>query len=339
MPPEHPINKNNSDTQLPPPTTTTSKPPTRKTSAYYQPYDISKSYRQVPLRRPTHNRITRAATHYNLQLINNVLDPTTGQQQNYKQLIAPNSPTHDIRLHSMGNEIGRLAQGMPTRVQGTDTIFFIPKHKIPLGRKVTYARIVPAIRPQKDETHCTRMTVGGNLLQYDQDTGSPAADLVTAKLFFNIIISTPRARFMNMDVKDFYLNNNMPCYEYMKIHISLLPKDVINHYHLQNIQDEQGYVYMEIRKGMYGLKQAGRIAYDALVKHLAKYSYVPSNTTQGLWTHVTRPIQFILVVDDFGVKYTNEEDVHHLIAALKDKYNISIDWEGSLYCDIDALRR
>jgi Reverse transcriptase (RNA-dependent DNA polymerase). len=223
---------------------------------------------------------------------------------------------------------------MPTRVQGTDTIFFIPKHKIPPGRKVTYARIVPAIRPQKDETHRTRMTVGGNLLQYDQDTGSPAADLVTAKLFFNSVISTPRARFMNMDVKDFYLNNIMPRYEYMKIHISLLPKDVINHYHLQHIQDEHGYVYMEIRKGMYGLKQAGRIAYDALVKHLAKYGYVPSNTTQGLWTHVTRPIQFILVVDDFGVKYTNEADVHHLIAALKDKYNISIDWEGSLYCGL-----
>jgi hypothetical protein len=105
-PPERPINKNNRDTLLPPHTKTASKPPTRKTSPYYHPCDIAKSYRQVPLRRPTHNRNTRAATHYNLQLINNVLDPTTGQQQNYKQLIAPNSPTRDIWLQSMGNEIG-----------------------------------------------------------------------------------------------------------------------------------------------------------------------------------------------------------------------------------------
>eukprot|EP00957_Ditylum_brightwellii_P082019 6236891-Ditylum_brightwellii.AAC.1 len=28
----------------------------------------------------------------------------------------------------------------------------------------------------------------------------------------------------------------------------------------------------------------------------------------GLWRHTTRDIRFTLVVDDFGVKYTNKED-------------------------------
>jgi len=32
-----------------------------------------------------------------------------------------------------------------------------------------------------------------------------------------------------------------------------------------------------------------------------------------MWKHVARPIQFCLVVDDFGVKYTNQEDIDHLI--------------------------
>jgi Reverse transcriptase (RNA-dependent DNA polymerase). len=120
----------------------------------------------------------------------------------------------------------------------------------------------------------------------------------------------------------------------MKIHLSQIPDDIIGQYNLRDIADNNGFVYIEIRKGMYGLKQAGRIAYKALVTHLAKYGYSPSQMTQGLWTHATRSIQFILVVDDFGVKYTDEADVHHLINALTDKYKISIDWNGQVYCGL-----
>jgi Reverse transcriptase (RNA-dependent DNA polymerase). len=303
-------------------------------SKSYSPQDLRKPFRQAMPRRPLHTRNTRAATQFRLQHMNNVLDPNTGNQLEYRQLIAKNSPSRDIWLQSMGNEIGRLAQGIPGRVTGTNTIFFIPKSAVPPKRKVTYARIVPAIRPQKEETHRIRVTVGGNLLEYDADTGTPAADLTTTKLFLNSVISTESARFMNMDVKDFYLNNVMKIFEYMKIHLSQIPDDVIRQYNLREIADDNGFVCIEIRKGMYGLKQAGRIAYEALVAHLAKYGYSPSQTTQGLWTHATRSIQFILVVDDFGVKYTDEADVHHLIKALTDKYKISIDWNGQVYCGL-----
>ena len=47
---------------------------------------------------------------------------------------------------------------------GTNNIFFIPKDKVPAGRTVTYGRILVEIRPQKVETHSTRLTVGGNLI-------------------------------------------------------------------------------------------------------------------------------------------------------------------------------
>ena len=56
--------------------------------------------------------------------------------------------------------------------------------------------------------------------------------------------------------------------------------------------------------------------------------------TQGLLKHINRPIQFTLVVDDFGVKYVGKEHVDHLIAALKQTYNLKEDWNGELYCDI-----
>jgi hypothetical protein len=45
----------------------------------------------------------------------------------------------------------------------------------------------------------------------------------------------------------------------MKIPIALLPDDIIEHYQLQE-KVLDGYVYMEIRKGMYGLLQAGILA-------------------------------------------------------------------------------
>jgi hypothetical protein len=55
----------------------------------------------------------------------------------------------------------------------------------------------------------------------------------------------------------------------------------------------------------------------------------------GLWQHDARDIAFCLVVDDFGVKYTNKDDADHLIASLKaSNYQLSTDWEGSRYCGL-----
>lgn len=56
--------------------------------------------------------------------------------------------------------------------------------------------------------------------------------------------------------------------------------------------------------------------------------------TPGLWKHRWRPIAFALVVDDFGVEYTNTADATHLITALKQHYEFEIDWDGKLFCGI-----
>ena len=62
----------------------------------------------------------------------------------------------------------------------------------------------------------------------------------------------------------------------------------------------------------------------------------------GLWTQDWRPICISLVVDDFGVKYVGEEHADHLIAALKDTYEIEVDTEGDKYVgfslDWDCLK-
>jgi hypothetical protein len=55
---------------------------------------------------------------------------------------------------------------------------------------------------------------------------------------------------------------------------------------------------------------------------------------RGLWYHKTHPITFALVVDDFGVKYVNKDDVDNLIASIKKNYMLTKDWTGNLYCGI-----
>jgi hypothetical protein len=86
---------------------------------------------------------------------------------------------------------------------------------------------------------------------------------------------------------------------------------------------------------MYGLPQAGRLANNDLVDHLAQHGYHQSKTTPGLYQHVTRPITFCLVVDDFGIKYIGREHAEHLIAVLKEKYAITTNWDDTKFIGLD----
>jgi len=106
---------------------------------------------------------------------------------------------------------------------------------------------------------------------------------------------------MTGDVKDFYLGTPMDDYEYMHIPISVIPDSIMEHYNLAPLI-HKGFVYVEIRKGMYGLPQAGKIANDQLTKFLTPHSYEPVPITTGLWKHTTRDLSFTLVVDDSGIK-------------------------------------
>ena len=123
----------------------------------------------------------------------------------------------------------------------------------------------------------------------------------------------------------------MSDFEYMKIKYSKIPQEIIDEYNLDKIVAEDGHVYMEIRKGMPGLKQAGKIANDHLTKHLDKYGYRPCPHTPALWRHESRDVTFALVVDDFGVKYKGVENFRHLCSALRDLYEITVDEHGTKF--------
>ena len=90
-----------------------------------------------------------------------------------------------------------------------------------------------------------------------------------------------------------------------------------------------------MRRAVWGLPQAGIIANKRLRRKLAPFGYYECANTPGLWYHVSRPITFTLVVDDFGVKFVGKEHAEHLIASIKSTYQkLTEDWTGSLYCGI-----
>jgi hypothetical protein len=166
---------------------------------------------------------------------------------------------------------------------------------------VTYGSFVVDINDHKEEKECTRLSVGGDQIEYPGDKSTRTAGLTTAKNLINSVISTLGAKFLVIDIKKIYLNTPLGRSECMVINLSSLPQETIDNYDLIELAQD-GKLYIEIQKGMYGLPQAGILANELLQRSLAKDGYRPTQHTHGLWKHDTRPISFSLVVDDFGVK-------------------------------------
>ena len=101
-----------------------------------------------------------------------------------------------------------------------------------------------------------------------------------------------------------------------------------------DLLDKDGFVYVKILKGMYGLKQAAHIYFDRLVKILKLNGCYPLFSNPVVWCHETLPTKFALFVEDLGIKYTDPIHNHHLVDTLKKYYTISIDWGGGEYCGL-----
>jgi hypothetical protein len=121
-----------------------------------------------------------------------------------------------------------LVNALPARTQ------FSLSHAKPSQKEkiVTYGRFVVDIRPNKSEIHRVRLTVWGNLIQYQGDVSTRLADLTTSKCLWNSTIYTDGANYMCLDVKNFYLGTTMDTFEYMHIPIKLIPQEIIDQYNL-----------------------------------------------------------------------------------------------------------
>ncbi len=174
---------------------------------------------------------------------------------------------------------------------------------------------------------------GWQLNYYPGKLSTQTANLTPSKLMWNIILSTKGAKYMSLDIKNFYLTAALDRYKYMKMPILLFSEWTIKQYDLQKYI-YNGFIYLKMRRAVWGLPQAGILANKLLRKRLLPHRYYECANTPSPWKHKMQPIFFTFVVDDFGVKYVGREHVEHLIACIKDKYELTKDWTGDLYCGI-----
>jgi hypothetical protein len=199
--------------------------------------------------------------------------------------------------------------------------------------EICHTMVVYEVRPEKDDPNRTRITIGGSHICYPGDVGTNMAFLELFKLLLNSVLSCKGARFSTIDLKNFYLDTPMPDPEYVCIKITDILAEFIEEYKLAGT-DRDGWIYFEIRRGCYGLPQAGILANDLLRSCLLAEVYYEVETTPGLWSHKWHPIQFCLIVDDFGIEYIGIEHFNHLLDVLKksnmagDKFaGINIKWD------------
>ena len=78
------------------------------------------------------------------------------------------------------------------------------------------------------------MVVVGDRLHYDDDAGAPAASLLETKILINSVISHAKsgAKFMTLDIKNFYLATPMNKPENMQIPLTSIPEDINTQYKL-----------------------------------------------------------------------------------------------------------
>jgi hypothetical protein len=203
---------------------------------------------------------------------NAVIHPVTGKGMEYSALMK-DPQLQPLWTRGFGNECGRLFKGIRD-IPGTDTCFFIKLKNMPKDRKITYGKIVCDYKPHKKEKERVRLTVGGDRLDYSGDVATYTADITTFKILINSTLSTEDADMMMMDIKNHYPGTPLPRFEYMKMLLSRFPEETIQKYNF-NALDVDGWVYIDIRKGMYGLKQAGLLANQLLQTRLAPFGYYP----------------------------------------------------------------
>jgi hypothetical protein len=116
----------------------------------------------------------------------------------YKKLMN-NPATAEVWQTAFRKDFGRMVQGCnETGQKGTNAMFVMTKTEIAralaAGKKITYANLVVDHHPQKEDPNRIRITAGGNLIQCESKLSVRTADINTAKLHWNSVMSTEDAR-------------------------------------------------------------------------------------------------------------------------------------------------
>ena len=111
--------------------------------------------------------------------------------------------------------------------------------------------------------------------------------------------------------------------KYIRIRIKKIHEEIITAYKLRDKTEGNGLVYIVANRGMYGLPQSELLANELLENRLNKRGYCQSKLVPGILKHDWRPVQFTLVVGNFGVNYVGKEHALHLKQKIEEKYTVT----------------
>jgi hypothetical protein len=147
-----------------------------------------------------------------------------------------------------------------------------------------------------------RGTAGGDRLESSCPPSTHVASLPCVNLLLNSVVSTD-AFFSSVDLTDFYLGTDLLHPQFIKLHTNLFADSILSHLKLLPFlkHDPSGkpYLLFRIDKTMHGLKEAGKLSQLRLLSHFTSHGF-HETFTPCLFRHVSRPISFVLVVDDFN---------------------------------------
>jgi hypothetical protein len=136
---------------------------------------------------------------------NLMVHPVTGETiLNYKKLM--NDPaTAEVWQTVLGKDFGGMCQGdNKTGQKGTNAMFVMTHdeiaHVLQAKKVFPYANPVVDYRAQKEDPYHIRITAGGNLITYKEELSVRTADINTAKIHWNSVISTDATMYMCLDM-------------------------------------------------------------------------------------------------------------------------------------------
>jgi hypothetical protein len=99
-------------------------------------------------------------------------------------------------------------------------------------KDVMYGQFVCTVRPKKAEPNRTRFMVGGDRINYPGKVPTQTAEMLVNRMLFNSVISTRGARFMTMDISNFYLMKPLHQPEFIRMKLRDILDKIIDEYKL-----------------------------------------------------------------------------------------------------------
>ena len=158
---------------------------------------------------------------YTTKMANSIIDDNIFFPMEYRKHIP-------VWIKSFANKIGRIPQGVDSRVEGTDTMCFCPTTVYPKAEGNTWHTgellwiIFPKIWPI--------FYLTPSLWQPDQiprGGRTRTSDLTTEQLLFNSSISSTEARLISCDTNNAFLCIPMECYEYICLPLNIIPEKIL----------------------------------------------------------------------------------------------------------------